>query len=84
MNCFHENAFILENISFALQIHFVIRVLIYLLCLTVLFQESAENTVTAKPKNLGRQASLASTSALAISGMPPEPLSCKTSKCTSP
>ena len=35
MNCFHENAFILENISFALQIHFVIRVLIYLLCLTV-------------------------------------------------
>ena len=65
----HKNTLVLEHVTLALQVQLVIQMAINLLCLTVLAQQAAENTLTAHPNDLYRHACIRSTLALTETGV---------------
>lgn len=64
VDVFHEDALVLELVTLALEVQDVVEVFVDFLRLSVLAEESAENSHASHPDDLGREASFTGTSAL--------------------
>jgi len=64
MNVLNQSSLVLEGVTLAQMVEFVIQVLVDLAAGTILDEKAAENTETAHPDNLARHTSICSTLSL--------------------
>jgi len=69
VDVFHQHSFVLKLVSLCLHVEFVVKMTVHLTCLTVLAQQTAQDTHAAHPDNLLGQAGFASTFALTRSAV---------------
>ena len=70
MDRLHENPFVLEHVTLALEVHGMVHVLVDLLCFSVLLQQSTKNSMPSEPKDFRGKSGFTGTSALTVTGVP--------------
>ena len=73
MDELHENSFVLEDVTLHLHVQRVVKMLINLLCLSVLLQESSEHPHPSNPEEFLRSSCIRGTLPLSVSAMTPFP-----------
>jgi hypothetical protein len=69
VNVFHQNALVLEHITFHLHVQVVVQMTINLLGFTVLLQETTKDTHASHPQEFDWHTSVGCTTALSIAAM---------------
>lgn len=64
VNVFHKDTLVLENITLALHVQVMVQVAIDFLAVTVLLQQTSEDTLTLHPQEFGGHTGIGSTLAL--------------------
>mmetsp|Transcript_14667 Transcript_14667/g.28208 ORF Transcript_14667/g.28208 Transcript_14667/m.28208 type:complete len:230 (-) Transcript_14667:30-719(-) len=79
----HEHALVLEHVTLYLHVHLVVHMLVNLLRIPVLLQQSAKHSQATHPQDLRRQARFARSLALTVASVAPLAFCLKSLPCAS-
>jgi hypothetical protein len=69
VNVFHQDALVLEHVTFHLHVQVVVQMTIDLLSFTVFFEQATEDTHAGHPQEFDRHTSVSGTAALSIAAV---------------